>query len=181
MTEKQLTKVCNRCGRELPVTEFQRNRKRCRECENARKREWCQANPDKVKAQYDRKKDYSAECAKRWRKERKENRWFEHYTKLKKKDVVPRGIPWDLDQEYLESIWTGVCPVYGTPVIDGSKLEGNERPDNLAELDRLLPEKGYVKGNVRWISRKANRLKSNATIEDLEKILAYMKANINDI
>lgn len=98
----------------------------------------------------------------------------------RKKDVVSRGIPWDLDQEYLESIWTGVCPVYGMQVIEGSKLDAKDRPDNLAELDRLIPEKNYVKGNVRWISRKANRLKSNATIDDLEKILAYMKADINE-
>ena len=180
MAEKEQTKVCSKCGRELPITEFQRNRKRCRECENERKREWCKDNPDKVKARYNRAKVYMSDYCKKWRKDRKENRWFEHYTKLKEKDVVSRGIPWDLDQESLESIWTGVCPVYDIEVINGSKLAPNDRPDNLAELDRLVPEKGYIKGNVRWISRKANRLKSNATIEDLEKILAYMKENIND-
>lgn len=28
-----------------------------------------------------------------------------------------------------------------------------------------------------WISRRANRIKSDATIEELEKIISYMKDN----
>lgn len=47
----------------------------------------------------------------------------------------------------------------------------------VAELDRLIPDKGYVKGNVHWISRRANRIKSDATVEELEKIISYMKDN----
>lgn len=70
-----------------------------------------------------------------------------------------------------------MCPVLGIPLIDGSKLIGCSRPDNLAELDRLIPDKGYVKGNVHWISRRANRIKSDATVEELEKIISYMKDN----
>lgn len=47
-----------------------------------------------------------------------------------------------------------------------------------AELDRLVPSKGYVKGNVRWISRRANRIKSDATIDELKKILKYVEEQI---
>lgn len=77
----------------------------------------------------------------------------------------------------LMALSTKVCPVLGFPLIDGSHLIGNDRPDNLAELDRLIPAKGYIKGNVRWISRRANRIKSDASVEELEKIIAYMKDN----
>lgn len=52
------------------------------------------------------------------------------------------------------------------------------RPECKAELDRLVPSKGYVKGNVRWISRRANRIKSDATIDELKKILKYMEEQI---
>jgi hypothetical protein len=48
-------------------------------------------------------------------------------------------------------------------------------PDNSPSIDQIVPGGGYVPGNVRIISWKANRLKSNATIDDLEAILAYMK------
>ena len=34
-------------------------------------------------------------------------------------------------------------------------------------LDRIIPELGYVKGNIEVISRKANLMKSNATPEEL--------------
>lgn len=39
---------------------------------------------------------------------------------------------------------------------------------DIPSLDRIIPEKGYVKGNVRVISGKANVMKSNATIEELK-------------
>jgi hypothetical protein len=42
-------------------------------------------------------------------------------------------------------------------------------------LDRIDSDKGYVKGNVQVISYRANMLKSNASIEELEKVLNWMK------
>lgn len=62
-----------------------------------------------------------------------------------------------------------VCPVLGIPlkINVGSGLH----PDSVS-VDRIDPTKGYIKGNVRLISARANHLKSNATTEELEKILA---------
>jgi hypothetical protein len=37
-------------------------------------------------------------------------------------------------------------------------------------LDRIDPSLGYIKGNVRWISTRANTLRSNATIDELEAL-----------
>lgn len=61
-----------------------------------------------------------------------------------------------------------VCPLLGIPlkVNTGSGLH----PDS-PSVDRIIPEKGYIKGNVRIISTRANHLKSNATVEELEIIL----------
>lgn len=39
-------------------------------------------------------------------------------------------------------------------------------------LDRLDSSKGYVKGNVRVISKRANQLKNNATVEEMRMVLA---------
>lgn len=44
-------------------------------------------------------------------------------------------------------------------------------------LDRKIPSKGYVVGNVFVICWGCNSLKSDATIEDLDNLLAYMKGN----
>ena len=46
---------------------------------------------------------------------------------------------------------------------------------NSPSLDRIRPQLGYVAGNVRVISNRANHLKSNGTISEFEAVLAYMK------
>jgi hypothetical protein len=63
-----------------------------------------------------------------------------------------------------------VCPVFNTPLVWTSNIA-----DDTPSLDRLIPELGYVKGNVAFISYKANRIKSNATLPEVEAVVAWMK------
>lgn len=60
-----------------------------------------------------------------------------------------------------------VCPVLGIPIIPGV----GKVTQNSPSLDRIKPERGYVPGNVRVISFRANSLKQDATVEELEKVL----------
>ena len=69
------------------------------------------------------------------------------------------------------------CPVLGIKLRE-CKGDGVGFKDDLASLDRIDSSLGYVPGNVRIISWRANRLKSDNTVETLEAILAYMKANL---
>jgi|SaaInlStandDraft_1057018.scaffolds.fasta_scaffold15574_2 hypothetical protein len=46
--------------------------------------------------------------------------------------------------------------------------------DNSIQLDRINPKKGYIKGNIAWISAKANRSKSDSTSEELYKIADWL-------
>ena len=80
------------------------------------------------------------------------------------------GVPFDITLEDIEI--TTHCPILGTKFSWGSTIE-NDTPS----LDRVVPKLGYVKGNVRVISMRANRLKNNATIEEMEAILEYMKGH----
>ncbi len=64
------------------------------------------------------------------------------------------------------------CPVF--PDIKLEMAEGYGR-ESSPTLDRVIPSEGYVKGNVSVVSFKANRLKSNATVEELLAVISYMK------
>lgn len=83
------------------------------------------------------------------------------------------GVDFDLDEQYLKDIYPedGVCPVLGIPMIKN----GTKQHPQTASLDRMSNEKGYVKGNVCYISWRANDLKKNAIVEELEAIVIYLK------
>lgn len=66
-----------------------------------------------------------------------------------------------------------VCPILGLVL-----TKGNGYLHNAMSLDRVDNTKGYVPGNVRVISRKANIMKSDLTIETLEQIIKYIKGEI---
>lgn len=55
-----------------------------------------------------------------------------------------------------------ICPVLGLPMVQPS-------------IDRVDSALGYVKGNIRVISLRANMLKNNATEEEIEAILRDLK------
>lgn len=51
----------------------------------------------------------------------------------------------------------------------------DRKDESAAELDRLVPALGYVKGNVAFISRRINRLKNDATLQELERLVEWLK------
>ena len=57
------------------------------------------------------------------------------------------------------------CPILGIPLTRNFGQHGGSFSS--ASLDRIVPDKGYVKGNVRVVSLLANNMKSNATPEQL--------------
>lgn len=82
------------------------------------------------------------------------------------------GIEFSINEDDLE--WPHYCPVLGMELIRNSKKGWS---DNTHSIDRIDNTKGYVPGNVKIISWRANSLKSNASIEELQKVLDYMKSH----
>jgi hypothetical protein len=74
------------------------------------------------------------------------------------------GIPFDLDSEYLKSIYVTRCP-YLDIELSLTASSGNSM-DGLS-LDKIDPRKGYTKGNVQFISYKANVMKQDVDIQTL--------------
>lgn len=109
-------------------------------------------------------------CRSSHQKESFRAKWFQKTTLLKKSECKKKGLPFDLDAEFLESIWTDFCPVFGKAFVRHDKTS-----PWCPALDRLDPTKGYVKGNVIWISSRANRIKYDATLDELRQLVRFLE------
>lgn len=98
------------------------------------------------------------------KKARQVDRRKAHFQKIKDR-AREKGIEFSLDLE--DFIIPSVCPVLGLPIERGSNR------DCWPSLDRIDPNKGYVKGNVIVVSFLANRIKSNATIEQIGQVYKF--------
>ena len=88
------------------------------------------------------------------------------------------GVPFDISYEDLLPL-PERCPVFGIPLVydaGGAGVSSGKPMAARASLDRLVPEKGYVKGNVSVISWRANFLKRDASLEELEKLVDWLKS-----
>lgn len=82
------------------------------------------------------------------------------------------NFPFDIDIHDIEP--SDTCPILGINL----NYSGKTTSDYSPSLDKRDNNKGYVKGNITVISYKANRMKSNATILDIEKVILWMKQKL---
>lgn len=89
------------------------------------------------------------------------------------KSARRKGLEFNLTEEYLESIKVTHCPVFGWELKWDNTGTGQEY--NSASLDRIDNSKGYIEGNVQWLSWRANKLKNDSTFEEIEKLYLFLK------
>jgi hypothetical protein len=128
----------------------------------------CEKATDKLR----RKRDPNVYCSKKCKLiERDCSRFITHgKTKtqeyrlyyLSKKRANEKNIEFDIEVD--DIIIPKHCPILGIPL---KKNNIGWAPD-MPSLDRVDPNKGYTKGNVKVISGKANVMKNNATLEELK-------------
>ena len=63
------------------------------------------------------------------------------------------------------------CPLLGIKI---ESTEVRNSPNN-PSLDKIIPEKGYIKGNVWVISNRANTLKNDATLQELKTLVENLE------
>ena len=132
---------------------------------NETSKRWRENNPEKAKAAYTD-----------WRK-RNPFYWWEWRCANLKKWIVDKaknrakfaGVLFDLVED--DIVIPEQCPALGIKL----DVEAKRTADNSLALDRVIPERGYVRSNVRVISRRANFIKNDATAEELEAIAAYIR------
>jgi hypothetical protein len=109
---------------------------------------------------------------KRWKDKNPMYVWCSHARENARRRAKKYKLPFDLSSDYLRSIVPAECPVFRTPfVFVGNKVQGPESPS----LDRIVPEKGYVEGNVVIISLKANQIKSAYGLKDIKRVAEWME------
>lgn len=90
------------------------------------------------------------------------------------------NIPFEISVDDIISIFTegNECPVLGIPMY--FNFGGKGPADNSPSLDRLIPELGYVPGNIAIISYRANMLKRGASLKELRAIVLWMEKQIEN-
>jgi hypothetical protein len=83
------------------------------------------------------------------------------------------GLAFELTWDTLPPIPSN-CPVLGIPL--KHNLGAHGAAPTSPSLDRIVPERGYVPGNVQWISYKANVMKHNATPDELRRFAEWVLA-----
>ena len=99
----------------------------------------------------------------------------EEYLLRKARERAKRlGLDFDLTKE--DIVIPDVCPVLGIPFVSGSA----GFYDNTPTVDRLIPELGYVKGNINVISWRANHIKTDSTVEELRAVANWFEERMKE-
>jgi len=167
------TKYCPGCSTELPTSDFHKDKRtatgyRC----------WCKACVRsrflvfKEKGRYtDRLAKYAAK-RKEARTHTPETVWAMDTFHNAKKRARTQGLEFDLTKEWLLAQLGGICPLLGTAFSYGTGKTTAATPT----VDRKDPSKGYIQTNCWVVSAKANRIKTDASTDEIERVLVGLRA-----
>lgn len=79
------------------------------------------------------------------------------------------GMEFDIDES--DVVIPDKCPILGLPLFIRQGSAGSGKNPNNPSLDRIDSNKGYIKGNVRVVSWRANDLKKDGTLEEFKMIV----------
>lgn len=158
-------KTCGKCRKTLPEsayckahTQYRKIQGWCRGCHREYDRERRRANPESAR-QNDKRKRTKGTTGRLLSMAKSRAKIYSMEFSITKTDI---SIP-------------SRCPVLGIPILVGASAHDRE---NAPSLDRIDPTRGYVSGNVRVISWRANRLKNDATAAELALLLQDAQATL---
>lgn len=106
---------------------------------------------------------------------RKLSREYHLYHSAKKR-AKQQQVPFNL--ELTDIVIPERCPVFPEMLLLCSSKSVS---DNSPTLDKLIPHLGYIKGNVRVISHKANTIKQNASVEELRRVAHWLEGELSNV
>lgn len=169
-------KKCTQCGVLLPVGNFHRDtykktglQSSCIEC-NKRQRPFYTQDPHN--------KQHILLVAKNYRETHKDDKGYisSRLCGAARKRAKKKGLPFNITKDDIMQVFYDYCPALGIKLRMGDQKVHDCSPT----LDRLIPELGYIKGNIAVISSLANRIKSTADAELIQKVADWIKTFKND-
>ena len=157
-TEKR---QCLNCGKQFEI-EVHKQR------QSNRKKEFCDTcnsmlnNNQKRKIKASLYPEYKEKLLEQKRAEVRKHKAKYMLNRVKRKSLK-YGYEFNLDLE--DIVIPDICPILEVPLEMGTKDDYEYSPS----IDRIDNSKGYVKGNIQIISKKANSMKNCATYEELKK------------
>jgi len=96
-----------------------------------------------------------------------------------KQRAIKYNLPFNITEQDIKDVWPidNKCPALDIEFIIGGRDTMNY---DSPSLDRIIPSKGYVKGNIQIVSALANNIMSNATPEQVIKVGQYFKKLIDN-
>jgi len=161
-------KRCNRCLVEKEDSQFEVGQNKCIPCHTKRRDYYLENRSQEIaraKKHANKDRNHTNELK---RKNLRKNPVSYILWRTKSK-CKKESIPFDLT--HADIIVPSHCPILGIPLIIGD----TNSQDGSPSIDRKDPKLGYVRGNIQIISHKANTIKSDATILEIEKVWRYMK------
>ena len=156
---KLITIKCDYCGKEFekPLSEYNRNIKlgRANYCSRVCSGKMCNKNNKQ-------KGNISCLNPSNRRDQYTPFRYYFRNTKKRFKDF-------NLSLEYLKQLWEkqkGICPYTGIKLQLAEYKTNHNNPIYTASLDRIDSSKGYIIGNVQFISTAINYMKNNMSHKD---------------
>ena len=125
----------------------------------------------------ERAKEYNQRPEVKERRKNWNNSKRGRFVKLKSRSKKHK-LEFNLTEEYLESIYPedDMCPLLNIQLNWDSDPKHPSKPS----LDRIDNNKGYIKGNVQWVSWRANNLMKDATPDELFILAQNYKKIYND-
>lgn len=111
-------------------------------------------------------------CWAEWRDKNRFYVWTSMALAQAKSRARLKSCPFGITRQDILDVCVDRCPALGIELVYGNK---GGICDNSATLDRIIPDLGYIRGNIQVLSMKANRIKNSATAEEVLRVGHYMQ------
>lgn len=165
------TFFCHKCSSDIPKPDWYYSvRGRDSMCKSCRKNYRKSEKREHTKKYISERKEHYKQLNDEWRKNNPD--YQKKWTKKCPESQLLRSARQRAKQKNMECTITQndihipkICPVFKVPLVKGTEYAPS--------LDRIDNTKGYTPENIVVVSRKANVMKNNGSVQDLKMLVEY--------